>query len=98
MLFQMQPASLFVGQEIKSYEEWAREVTIGLSVLVLVVLVATLISQRRRLLEPTAKWLFLFGIVILPAFISTSGSLASTVIATGCDSRLPTAIAPRPTR
>ena len=73
MLFQVPPASQFLAHEIKTYEEWAREITIGLSVLVLVVLVATFISQRRRLLEPTAKWLFLLGIVVLPIFISITG-------------------------
>jgi hypothetical protein len=73
MLFQVPPASVFLAHDIKTYEEWGREVTIGLSVLVLVVLVATLIFQRRRLLEPTAKWLFLLGIVVLPTFISITG-------------------------
>ncbi len=66
----MQPASLFVVKEIKSYEEWGREITIGLSVVLLVFLVATLAFQRKRLLEPTAKWLFLLGIVVLPGFAS----------------------------
>jgi len=72
-LLQAQAASLFVAEEIKSYEEWGREITIGLSVLILVLLVATLVFRRRRLLEPTAKWLLLFGIVVLPLFVSVTG-------------------------
>ena len=73
VLLQVQPASVFVGHEITSYEEWGREITIGLSILILVVLVATLVFRRRRLLGPTAKWLFLLGIVVLPGFVSIAG-------------------------
>ncbi len=76
VLLQAQPTSLFVAEEIKSYEEWGQEITIGLSVLILVFLVATLVSQRKRLLEPTAKWLFLLSIVVLPAFVAVTGSFS----------------------
>jgi nitrate/TMAO reductase-like tetraheme cytochrome c subunit len=70
----MQPASLFLVGEIKSFEDWGRQITIGLSVLILVILVATVVSRRRRPLEPTTKWLFLLGIVILPGFVSITGT------------------------
>lgn len=73
VLLQVQPASLFVAKEIKSYEEWSREITIAVGVLILLLLVATLVSQRHRLLEPTAKWLFLLSIVVLPGFASVTG-------------------------
>ncbi|MBI4611643.1 MAG: NapC/NirT family cytochrome c [Candidatus Rokubacteria bacterium] len=73
LLLQVQPASLFVAKEIKSYEEWSREITIAVSVLILILLVATLVSQRRRLLEPTAKWIFLLGVVVLPGFAALTG-------------------------
>lgn len=73
VLLQVQPASLYVAKEITSYEEWSREITIAVSVLILILLVGTLVSQRKRLLEPTAKWLFLLGIVVLPGFASVTG-------------------------
>ena len=49
VLLQVQPTSMFVGKEIKSYEEWGRELTIGLGILILVVLVATLVFQRKQI-------------------------------------------------
>ena len=74
ILLQAQAASPFVTEEIKSFGEWGREVTIALSILILVIIIATMIIQRRRLLEPTAKWLLLLGIIILPSFVSLTGA------------------------
>jgi len=73
-LLQVQPASLFVAKEIKSYEEWGREITIAVGVLILLLLTVTLVRQRHHLLEPAAKWLFLLSIVVLPGFASLTGT------------------------
>lgn len=73
MLLQAQVGSLYVAEQIKSYEEWGRDITIGLSVLLLVLLVATLVLYQGRLLEPTAKCLLLLGVVVLPGFVSLTG-------------------------
>lgn len=74
VLLQAHPASLFVASEIKRFDDWGREITIGLSVLILLIIVATVIGCRKRPLEPTAKWLFLLGIVVLPVFVSVTGT------------------------
>lgn len=61
---------------VKSHAQWAREVTIGLSILVLLLIVYTAIFHWRRLLEPTVKWLCLISICILPLFAAGLGSVA----------------------
>ena len=57
--------------------ELATYLGIGLSIVVLIVVVYTVIYHRDRLLEPTAKWLHLVGLAILPLSIWFLGNFVA---------------------
>lgn len=57
--------------------EVAKLLGIGSGILVLLLVVYTLIYHRERLLEPTAKWLHLVGLAIMPLFIWFLGNFVA---------------------
>ena len=54
-----------------------KQLGIGFCILVLLLVLYTAVFHRKRLLEPTAKWLHLIGLCILPLFIWFLGNFVA---------------------
>jgi nitrate/TMAO reductase-like tetraheme cytochrome c subunit len=55
----------------------AKQVGIGVSVLVVLLVAYTILFHRRRLLDPTARWLHLIVLWILPSFLLLLGNFVA---------------------
>lgn len=74
---QVQPASSAPVHQPLTAVALAKQLGIGFSILVILLVLYTVIFHRKRLLEPTARWLHLIVLCILPSFILFLGNFVA---------------------